>query len=1471
MAEFKFPQWKPFTFIDSNPPIFYPSFINELLQKCDNFSHTSDIETLFWQILTLKYLKLLKTSEFENYYQTLIKYEVTENDKSGFLNPQLKYSKKKKNTTFSITDSDILSTYYILNIFALTGKLTEYLATLNGNRKKYLENYILDLQFHLKKNSRKSQAEILFYITTLYLLLGNSPRTIQHQVIQQIKPSIKQSKGPNTVFKLLLFRFFNMQDPLKESDLISLHQLQKTNGGFNFKNSTIADPSNTFWIVFTLETYSWFLPYRPGPIYSYLLSFLRHEYQHTQNDSQYLFSKNTIKSIFQLIVLYACIFDSLLNDVENLIFTNISKKGMLNADKLSNEGGFAGAENEIISLLNQKFQFKLEILDNNIVFRRYLNRLNPFKEKLAVQIRKEIRNSLQFDINEFVKNYNRTKSRTNRIKVEFICDLIQEMEQEFFFTGSLKSRNRFFFFHSYLYIRENFIEKIIVCDKQLNWQDIQHEKKRMEEILIDIFNMINEIKEAKTRILNDIESMILVGMNPEKIEEHMKFLIKNTLIDATFFRKTIETFTSEFVYLNPNYALNSRIKEWELLYSNLQSDFRNIRKILNIKLDNLKDEIQQRDFLFSLEKEINTCINQITENAINFEENFRQTFDQEYHRKLIDQLKEQLKLTKDNLNMLDKRIKNRSLRITSKKTKITQMRNKLINKWISHKQDITQLLAFYQEGFDYWDKSLSKFELLQSSFLQRINKVEKEIKKEISKNDYSVAFEMNRRKFAEIFNDMNLLTNNFEKEFNKKRKGARKLNPLYQALITEWNSLQYSLEALIQQKKRSFQKSITMDQISFHTENFQLIVESQITILNQKLIEFKKRFSSLIKHDENISQYNYNHEAEKLKKDFLKIQAQIKDEYNKIKKLKLNIDLSLSLKQFQEFEQHFNHEIQEIIDHYNRKEKIRKILKYAEDKNQNLFEIAEIAQILKMSISETDSLLKQLVSQNLLNARIYNKTRKIEIHNKNWRNYLKLKQESEIRCRELQAKVNLIQNYFNKAVINHEFLEKSDQLDTLIEEFNEYIETKSNEFETFIQDNQINTKNNLIYEEYLQFYQKINKMKEQVNSLQNTTNQAKEFEQILKDFTSRLEDFGNSIINKIEQEFQTTSKLSHKNHTKYLQNQWSFIQNFLDDILLQEKTRRKEIFQKNGNFGEIFFDIEDDFKNRIQNIMQDFKTTFQNYEEELKINEIKNLRQKMDEIVIEKQNLVGQNQRKIDLEIKNKIRAKEYIIAAKKLNQRAKSLYKILKNAEKEIKLANKEFNAKSKVFGIKYSPYILEEWTNFQKQFEESVISTLNKVYARELVLNFTFFSIKSFKEPFVPLKLIAENLFLSHDQVQHILMSLISEGMLSGKIDLEHDVYFEGTISFDDKSIARLEIIKKTNVKTYLRIRRLVNVFAILGPILTGFASFLTILWYLIRLATNLVFIAIPIAVLIILFIYLWIRKGREQFAQLEPESSE
>lgn len=151
MAEFKFPRWKPFTFIDSNPPIFYPSFINELLQKCDNFSHTSDIETLFWQILTLKYLKLLKTSEFENYYQTLIKYEVTENDKSGFLNPQLKYSKKKKNTTFSITDSDILSTYYILNIFALTGKLTEYLATLNGNRKKYLENYILDLQFHLKR------------------------------------------------------------------------------------------------------------------------------------------------------------------------------------------------------------------------------------------------------------------------------------------------------------------------------------------------------------------------------------------------------------------------------------------------------------------------------------------------------------------------------------------------------------------------------------------------------------------------------------------------------------------------------------------------------------------------------------------------------------------------------------------------------------------------------------------------------------------------------------------------------------------------------------------------------------------------------------------------------------------------------------------------------------------------------------------------------------------------------------------------------------------------------------------------------------------------------------------------------------------------------------------------------------------------------------------------------------------------
>lgn len=1467
MSEFKTPQWNSFNYFIEDPKLFYPSFFADFFDKINENSQSFTPEVYFWYILALKYIKKQKNLNNQQLYLYFKKYEVTENSLCAFINPEVYKAKIQTSKKITISDTDFLTTYYILHIFHQLGKLSEYLATLNGNRKKYLENYILDVSLHLKMNSSLPQTEVLFYIVSTYILLGNSPVTIKDLIIPKISNSARVTKKKYQIFRLLLFRVLDIKDYLKENEILALHRYQKPNGGYNFKNSAIANIQDTFWIGYTLETYSWFLPYRAGPLYAFILLMFRNEEMRMINDINYRISPKMIIDLSRLIVLYGNIFNSLMDEVEKLIFTNISQNGLLNTDILSLEGGFAGAETEIIQLINQKYQFSLDIVDNEVLFRRYLNRLNPFKEKLAVQLRNQIRRYSQFDLSEFVKDYNKKKNRSNKIKVEIIVKLLEEMQNEYFFTGKIETKSKFIFAKNYLFIRENFIEKMIVCDRQVKWQNILDEKQRLEEITVDIYNMIHEIESSKERILNEIDSMIIVGLDPLKIENHQKFIIKKTLIDAAFFQKTIEAFRSEFIYLEPLFFLEPYINKWNTLYGGLQTAFRNIRLTLEIKLDKLKQEIEQKKLILKLEKSVNHLIHRLSEKILDFEQEFTGSFEVDDIRQSISETKNSMYEIQDYLKSYDQKIKSISLKITSIEPDLSNSRKKIIHKWVSQIEDFTQIMAFYHKAFNFWSESIEKIDKMNSSLVHKIEELGKEIHQNIMEKNHENAFNLNRNGYSAINQEIIQFSSQFEKTLDEKMKESRKLYPMFQALITEWNLVRNVLEALIHKMKASFQESIKSDQNSYQTEKFQLLIDSKITLLREKLIKFRKKYSSLIKHADNLQIINYKRESDDLKKFLDEAKSEIEKEQRKLEKLKLNIHYMDSLDKFTHFQGEFLKEVDDVISHYEDKEYIQIILHLAQEKNKNYFEIDEISKKFGLKSQETLAIITKLITKNQLNAALIGDPKKVEIHNKNWRDHLKLKQEGELRLRELQAQANMIHDYFNKSVMNQEILNNLNQLETLHEEFALLVDENSDKLEDFTQLNHMNMKNQLIYDEYMRFYHNVQKIKHQMELLLNTGDALKKFQLFLDSRYSLIEDFGNSIINAIEGEFQKTSRISESTHSQWLYNHHQEILNKVAEILEQISSFKQNLQQESNPDESCLLQIEREFERRVQNLMQNFGNQFQFYNEQLLANETRSIRTRMDKLIQEKQEKISHLQRKLDIEIRNKIRSREFSIAAKKLSKRAKFIQKWLKETEKEIKTANKQFSAKSKTYGIKHSPYLLDEWMKFKKEFEESNLNAMCLVYSRELVLNYTRFSIKSLKEPFVPLKHFVETLNIKHEQIQHYLMGLINDGDLKGKLDLEHDVYYEGNTVFDAKTIAHLEIIRKTNVKTYLRIQRFSNVFSVLGPILTGFASFLTILWYLIRLANNLVFIAIPVAIVIILFIYLWIRKGKESLTKARP----
>jgi hypothetical protein len=146
-------------------------------------------------------------------------------------------------------------------------------------------------------------------------------------------------------------------------------------------------------------------------------------------------------------------------------------------------------------------------------------------------------------------------------------------------------------------------------------------------------------------------------------------------------------------------------------------------------------------------------------------------------------------------------------------------------------------------------------------------------------------------------------------------------------------------------------------------------------------------------------------------------------------------------------------------------------------------------------------------------------------------------------------------------------------------------------------------------------------------------------------------------------------------------------------------------------------------------------------------------------------------------------------------------------------------------------------------------------------LIQNYIRFAVKALKGQFIALKMIAEDLFMKREYVVKRIFGLIGDNTLTGKIDLNYDIYIEGNETLDTKTIANLDLIKATNVKTYLFFERLLNIFRNLTPFITGIAGLFTIALGLSQISNEFFLIASPFIVVLVVIFCLWIKKGRDK----------
>jgi hypothetical protein len=1295
-----------------------------------------------------------------------------------------------------------------------------------------------------------NQGKYYFYLLSLFTLLNKDPRNLKPHLVNS--PLFSPQLGSSRIFQFFVFRLLGDYSNLEEKNLLSYHDLAKPSGGFTLENSALPNIYDTFWIGYLLETYKWMLPVQSGPIYAYIV-------KEFTNLSQ---TDTTGRNLSQLVVLLGLIFESLIEDTEKLIFTNMSQSTVLDLQVISVQGGLLGAEKEVLKFLNKRFQFQLDILDNDIRFRRYLNKIDPFREEIAFKIRASIAQFRRTDISTFRREENRLRKRDNRIEDKLCIQLIQDMQDQHFFTGAIYKKARILRTPRFYFQRESYIEKIITSNRPIDYSGILSEKQRLLEVIGDIHSMTHEMEISAHNIMNEIESMIIAGIDPEFIENRLKFNIKKTLFDAAFFNKAIESFTTEFEYYQPHYFLKEYNSRWNAIYSLLQKNFLNLHRILNVKIEKLREEKFQHSLTVDLEKIINKITASLIEQFDQFENLFRSELLENYTRDKVRSLHDQLIALKNKIINQDLKIQNFSLRITSNQKQVRKFRNGVINKWISQNKDFIHAIDYYQKGFDLWLTKIAEIDKNHQEIIKKISETEQIINQKLYAKEHEEALELINETFPKLNQMHERFLKQLKKELNKLYRKNRKLSYLLKNLKSETLAGIVINQKLINHKREEFQENIQLDLQSHLINNLKSNIDQAVNKVREEYISMESVLSQGFQDKRSKSQITF----EKRVVEFKKL---LKEENIKITQLQKEIHGKYSgdsskiaeiVQKWIDVHSDLQIDVDNLFTKYQEEKLVEFCITLAKNEHSNHIELEKIAKLIGKPIGFLEERLKTIIQNNRMNAILVGKPLTLEVHNADWRDWQKLLQYTQTHFREIEYQYDKINDYFQQTITRQEFIEKKSQIHQLFDTLSTEIKQSIRNFDKFIKD--FNFDNPLIKETAKKFNNEVKTLQKNIESITSLINKVEHLQKLIEDEIAVIDDVINSQIHKISIEIEKKKKSSFKHDRKWIDVKEREIKDEIKELQSQIKIIINQTTDIDSK--PILNDMYSFFLTKISHPLKRLDKFMDQMREKLQISEISQLKDDMDNALLKAQKKLTNFAHKVDLNVLSRIRRRDFLSAAKYLKNRPKDLRNLLKEQNKKILRDMKTFASESAQFKIRYSAQFKTMWDQLKEEFLEMTVHTQQIALRTEIILQFTRFSLKSFKHNFVPLNYFTENLSIKHKHVSHTLMSLITDRSLPGKLDLTHDIYFEGVEKIDSKMIATLDIIQKTNVKTYLFLQRIKNVFGILGPILASIGSLLSILYYATRFSSSLFLILSSLLLFVALFLFIWLRKGKERLKE-------
>ncbi len=1400
-----------------------------------------NLEHLYWFLLLRKYLKEDKELNRDEIYKYIKKCEYKQGEIIGFkLTPK---SKEKK--------PDIWSTYFALSSLKLLGLLKTYLSPKgNLNIKTAIKQLLLA---HKKNNGylhclekdcpveKKNFNHItLYYVLEIYTLLGIDVRTNRQVFI----PSIGDlKKEPSLVVKLLCLKFLEKDSDVHEKDIQFLYQYQKLDKGFSFKKEQ-SQVNTTFWIVHVLTSYSWFLDYNPIGIFSFINSKMKEIL-----DGEMTLIK--MMDLSRLTILLSMIWKKFIQEIERFLFKQLEQEGYINLKQLSNTLGLIEGIEEVISYINLNYTFNLRILDNNLEFNNYSRGLSKGKRMFAKEVYENLKHNSIISLTDIHKQY-RMNNPHEVLKVrEDIVPLINEMMNRNFFKGTIKTKKSLILKTRFLLFLNMFIEKIIVSDTKITYEQLLREKEKITDHKNTIYNMVLKLKTAILKTKEEIESYLLID-EIDIAKERVKYLIHNTLMDAEFLNENIESsFNEELYYINLQEVLAPEINSWRKHFSILRTKLKDLEGSLQSKIKE-KEEIKNlNSILDTLKEKIISIKDNISKKIDEFREYFKNALEKEYSEQVFILLTQEFERISQSFRQYDQKIYAISQKITSQEGKIKRKHKKIIDNWLDIKLNFDEVFVYYVDGFRYFHKTLENVENIRNDTKETIMKISERIKSEIDENEFEIKsiFDNIKSDTDELLTEKRKQIKDLQKDVKKEIKNKQKLYLLLKYLPEKLEELEEDILEFVTEHVQTLKNKAIEERNKVSIEDFDAFVNQNIIKIRNKLNDINKDLEQL----KNPKIRDVTRKTETLQSMFDQINQTYIKKLNDCKNEIENFEekSNVTIIQWENFTEYFHNEIGNFTNESINTIITNRINALSDEKRTNNIDIIELKKDLNLNCKVLISRIKEMIEISKINAEFFEEKKCILLHTDHYYKNIELRKYLENKVlKPYNEAIGKILALYDSSIKNKTLTINILELQNRIDDLKDFEKKERDLFDKKVVELQTMTSR----KEFIKtenFFKST--MDNQLNTIENVN------KNIL--FFIKIQNLIEKENHKLELEFRETFK-------KIFEDKEG-IEEIFDDKNTKFSTKFNQVY---GALElELKKELEENYENRkLSPELREFfvfkKNEFQKiYNSNIdlireKINNIKNdsIMAKLIGLLNEKKIILSQLLGNLERSVEDDVEAKFFKRAYLKIAKRVKKIEIQMKETKKQINNQVKRFSKESKDFETK-NKYLIDDFNNFITNFEE-ITNEKVKILEQLILKSYIRMTIKAVANQFITISFLNEELKIKKKNIQDAILILISSGELNGKYDIRLGIYYENPEVLNGINEEELEVIKKMNFKAYIFVKQMKNFAHQYYPIIAIFGSILTITFTLYTFIGNITIASIPLIGTIFFVLFFWYKKRKD-----------